>query len=101
MSKETFEANPKLLADYLRIGYMRHLEAERKSKMETIVKINQDYADKPYESTNAWCFNEALPRLTRELREIEKELDHISKADEAGHGFTAELSKLTFWEAEE
>jgi len=101
MSKETFEANPKLLADYLRIGYIRHLEAERKSKMETIVKINQDYADRPHENANAWCFNEALPRLTGELREIEKELDHISKAEEEGYGFTVELSKLNFWEAKE
>ena len=98
--KETFEANKNLVSDFLKIQYMRYLEAERKTIMGTIVKINQDYADAPHEGTNAWCFNESLPRLTKELREIEAELDHISKAEDEGYGFTVDLSKLTFWEVE-
>ena len=101
MTKETFEANPTLLADYLKLGYMRYLEAERKSTMETIVKITQEYADEPHKGTNAWAYKNARVRLDKELQEIEAELEKLFKAEEEGCGFIAELSKLTFWEAGE
>lgn len=101
MGKETFEANKNLVSDFFKIQYMRYLEGRRKSTMESIVNTTQRYADEPHTGTHAWEYNEYLPRANKELREIETELDHLSKAEEEGYGFTVDLSKITFWEVEE
>ena len=99
MVKETFNANPRLIAEYLLTDYVAYLEAQRKSKMEGIIKMTQDYADEPHRATNKMIYYQVIPRLNKELKEIETELEHLSTAEEEGNGFVVDLSKVTFWEA--